>query len=117
VGYDADADREINKLFTYNNTPLFEDRRSDAGTFSGDFIFTQNEMANLRQFYATQRGTAFSLTAISGVLYPFGKIRHTATGGYPYVVKILKIEDEKMWGVSHWICKITFVESFISLES
>jgi hypothetical protein len=110
VGYDADADRTINKLDSYDNTFFYQDHRSDEGIFSGYFIFTDSEMADLRQFHATQRGSAFSLTGISGVAYPFGKNRYDIHGNYPYTVKLLKIEDEQVWSVGRWKCKLTIAE-------
>jgi hypothetical protein len=109
VGYDGDVDaRTIRKLDSYNNTFFYQEHSADVGIFTGTFIFTESEMANLRRFHATQRGTSFSLNGISGVSYPFGPLR---AGGYPYTVKLLKIEDERMWSnVGKWTCRITLAE-------
>jgi hypothetical protein len=110
VGYDADSDRTLQLVDSYNNTMYYADPRSDAGTWSGDCMFLDSEMQNLRRFFAVNRGATFSLAGIGGVLYPFGINRHAATGGYPYSVKLKNIEDERMFGVSRWIAKLTIVE-------
>jgi hypothetical protein len=108
IGVDADADRTILKQDTYNSIFYYADPASDAGLFSGTFNFSDAEMANLRRFAATQRGAAFTLPAIAGITYPFGSRR----GAGPFSVKLKTIEDEAMFGVSRWACKITFVEDF-----
>jgi hypothetical protein len=110
VGYDGDADRTIIKLDTYNNTMYYEDPQNDIGQWSGYCLFTNQEMMNLRQFCASTRGNFFSLTGISGVLYPFGINRYNIHGDYPYNVVLKALEDEKMWGVSRWLAKLTFCE-------
>jgi hypothetical protein len=112
-GMDADADRTVEKRFSYYGYGFYADPRSDAGVFTGEFVFNDSDMRDLRRFQATQRGTKFSLASgvISGVPYPFGYTRHTATGGYPYYSKILKIEDESFYSVGWWKCKITLAES------
>jgi hypothetical protein len=103
---DADASREILKNPTYNDTFYYADFSSDSGTFVGQFNFSADEMANVRRFAATNRGAAFTLPAIAGVLFPFGPRR----GAGPFSVKLKLIEEEAMWGVSRWVCKLTFVE-------
>ena len=109
VGVDADADRSIIKLDTYNNTFFYIDQNKDTGTFAGQFIFTELQMRNLRRFMATNRAAAFSLPGINGITYPFGPNR--AGSGYPYNVKLLKIEDEHLWNdVGRWSCKLMIAE-------
>ena len=108
VGVDADADREIIKQDTYESTFYYADRQSDAGRFEGTLNLSDAEMKNLRRFAATQRGTAFTIPTIFGVTYPFG----TRRGAGPFTVKLKELSDERMFGVSRWLCHIVFVEAF-----
>jgi hypothetical protein len=109
-GYDSDAVRTINKIDSYDNTFYYQEHDTDVGLFSGVFTFTNNEMANLRRYHATLRGSSFSLTNIPGVSFPFGINRFDRHGSYPYTCKLMKIEDEILFGVRHWKCKLTLCE-------
>ena len=110
VGYDADADREIKKQDTYKRIFFYSDRSSDAGTFTGTFIFTDREMIKLRRFIATTRGESFSMPTISGVDHPFGRRVN------PEYVRLIAFEDMGLWaipaGAPMWRAKITLAEAF-----
>jgi hypothetical protein len=108
VGIDADADRTLLKQDSYGGQFFYADQQADAGVFTGTFIFYDAEMIALRRFMATNRAASFALPTIYGVQYPFGRRPLPALGYYTACIK--SIEDEAMFGISRWTCKITFLE-------
>lgn len=106
-GFEGDSTRPINKSDTYDGTMSYADRRSDAGFFTGTFLFTLAEMRNLRRYLTTQRGATISIASISGVTYPFGTVR---ASGYPYSVKVLQWEDLGVRGVGRWRMRLKLAE-------
>jgi hypothetical protein len=110
VGYDADANYTVNKLQAYGTNFYFQDHAADDGSFSGVYTFTDSEMATLRRFVATNRGTAFATPAIIGVAKPWGRMAATST------VKMTYFEDQGMIGmlngVPRWKAKITLSQCY-----
>lgn len=104
IGYDADADRSINKFRTFANYWTNTDHQSDDGKFTGVFKFTDQEMIQLRRFIATQRSATVSITNILGVAMPFGRL----STSYPYNVKIVDFKDQGMFDNLYWKCSLTF---------
>ena len=106
VTYQADAEYTNNHYRSYRNNFYNLDSDSDIGKFTGTFTLTNNEMAQLRSYIRTQRGSTISLPAISGVQYPFGR----KSGSYPYLVKIIDFKDLGMMSVLEWKFQITFAQ-------
>lgn len=106
-GYTGDSSVDVNKIDSYDGTFAYTERNAGAGFFEGDFIFTTAEMQGLRRFIATNRATAFNLTGINGVTYPFG-IRRAS--GYPYSVRLVEFEDKGMIDVGRWRASMKIVE-------
>jgi hypothetical protein len=107
IGYEGDADYTIQHLRAYNSDNYYnQDNQSDIGTFSGTFSFLDPEMAQLRSYLRSVRGSTFQLSKILGVTYPFGR----KSSVYPYNVKVIGFEDQGMISVLRWSCKITFAE-------
>jgi hypothetical protein len=111
IGFDADSDYTIHKFDSYQRNFNYIDSNSDIGTFTGNFIFDDAEMIQLRRYVANQRGATVSIPYIFGVTKPFGR----RSGSYPYDVKILTLEDMGMLidlnlGKPKWRARITFGE-------
>ena len=107
IGYRGDSSVPVNKMDTYDGTFAYADRGTGAGYFTGIFVFSDADMKTLRRYLATQRGTAFNLTDIAGVTYPFGKRRDS---GYPYSVKVIDWKDLGMRDVGLWRMELVFAE-------
>ena len=112
IGYDGDADYTIEKQDSYNRTFYYHDPKSDSGSFTGVFTFTDQEMTALRRFIVTNRGAAFTAPTFIGVAYPFGR----RTGLGTSTVKLTNFEDKGMVNMysnaTRWAAKLTFVEAF-----
>ena len=110
IGYDGDSDRTVNKYDTYNRTFHYEDHAADFGTFTGTFIFTDEEMIELRRYIAIQRSATISIPNISGVDKPYG----WRSGTYPLSVKIISFTDMGMYSVTNgkprWVAKLVLAE-------
>lgn len=110
VGYDGDSEYTIHKQDSYNRTYYHHDDHADSGSFTGAFIFTDQEMIALRRYIATNRATAFSAPTFIGVAYPFGRRSVSSQ------VKLTSFEDRGMVSmfsdVTRWAAKLTFVEVF-----
>lgn len=107
IGYEADAEYRINKLDTYNGQFFFADHDSDNGIFNGTFIFTNEEMIQLRRFIATKRGDSFLCPNFIGVDNPFGRLTYRVN-----MVNIIEFEDLGMvslaLGVPRWEARVKF---------
>jgi hypothetical protein len=108
IGVDADSDRTLDKEFTYDNIASYDDHVSDYGTFVGDFIFTDTDMAAFRKFMRTNRGADVTIPKLNGIRYPFGRRSTEYPTNFP--VKIIKWEDEKMRDITRWDVKLTLAE-------
>lgn len=112
VGIDADSDRTINKIESYNRLYYYQEHGDDSGLFTGVFTLRQDEMAQLRRFIATLRGGYCIMPTISGVNKPFG--RRNAIGKN---ARIIDFEDMGMYsmecGQPRWQAKVTFAEAFV----
>ena len=115
VGYKADSDY-TNKHFSsfggdvsFARTWFNPDPQADSGTFTGQFIFSVSEMAQLRSYIRQLRGSQMTLTNIHGVAYPFGPKPSVATG-YPYVVWVTSFKDLGKISENYYKCEITFAE-------
>lgn len=87
-GYDGDASFEIGKAFTYNQSGVYADHKSDIGVFKGRFRQKVEEVrAILAYLLVTARANAFTLPTLGGVTYPFGVNRGTG----PFQAKIKSI--------------------------
>lgn len=93
------------KLETSDET-TYTDNLTDTGHFNGTFYFNDSQMRNLRRFYASNRGAAFYINSISGVIYPFGKRRNIV---FPARVKMIGMK-EKYVSPNRWKTIIKLAE-------
>jgi hypothetical protein len=110
IGVKADAEYTNQHFRSYRNVWSNPDMASDAGTFTGTFTLTVEEMAQLRSYIRLQRGATVSLVGIYGIQYPFGPRTVPNASGYPYNVKIIKFEDLGKISENFYQATITLAE-------
>lgn len=114
IGYDANADYDVDIRDSYFGDMFYGDRDRDAGKFTAKYAFTDTEMKNMRRHITTKRGSTFTIGAINGVTNPWGN----RAASFPLTVRTLKWEDLGMiaWGnaagsaVRNWGMKMTIGE-------
>ena len=113
IGYKADSSYTVKRFDTYIGSFSYFDRNVDAGTFTGTFMFTIDEMKKLREYlrrtagFSGNRAGTISVPSIGGVTYPFGNRR---SGGYPYNVNVIDFQDLGLWGLHHYRARLTLAE-------
>lgn len=107
-GYNANTDEyTVTKLRKYDSSMTYIEKGSDVGLFVGEFNFSFDEWANLREYYRVYRGSNVSISDIAGLSELFGPNR---AGSYPYTVKILNLQEKRMFGIDRWIGTVTLAE-------
>lgn len=107
-GVDADSDRRINKLSTYDNTLSFHDHASDSGLFTGIFTLTIADSILLRNYIQNQRTGNFTLADTFGVIAPFGT---RSANSYPFTTKLIAWEDLGYYSTLYKKFSLTFAEA------
>lgn len=107
IGYTGDTSWGFDTQQTYRNTSnsgsvYVYQNSDDIGTFEGQFIFTNSEMAELLYFQKAQRSSPFTLPSI-GVDLPFGP-RQSA----PYEAVLREITGVTHLSPTLQSCSITF---------
>jgi len=87
--------------FTYSN------HTGEGGVFKGTFTFTDTELRLLSEWIRANRDTAFSLTELNGVAYPWGP-----TISLPHNAKIIDIRQLQKFGLDNWLVELTIVPNF-----
>lgn len=106
VGYTGDTSWGFNVEQTYRNTNnsgsvYIYQNSNDIGEFTGSFLFTNDEMAELLYFQKAQRSSPFTLSSI-GVPKPFGP-RQSA----PYKAVLREISNVTHVSPLYQKCTIT----------
>lgn len=92
--------------YSYEGDIFIIDGNEDHGIFTGTFYFNDSDMANLRRYHATKRGTPFYIDDIPGVTYMFGRDRNIV---FPVRVRLLDIK-ERYEGPNYWSAQIRLAE-------
>lgn len=105
-GFEASASYEVGKAFTYGQTGVYADRRSDIGRFIGRFRQqTSQAQAILAYLLTTARASAVTFPSLGGVTYPWGVNR-----GTPANCKVKSFSIRRV-NLVFWDLEIEFVES------
>lgn len=106
-GFDASHSYESPKAFTYGQTAVYGDRRSDIGTFEATFSQKTAEVqAILAYLLTTARANSVAFpAALSTVAYPWGRTRGAATN-----CKVIGFTLARK-NLNRWTLKIKFTEA------
>lgn len=105
-GFEASASHEVGKAFTYAQTAVYSDRRSDVGRFVGRFRQqTSQAQAILAYLLTTARANTVAFPSLGGVTYPWGVNR-----GAPANCKVKSFSIRRV-NLVFWDIEIEFVES------
>lgn len=107
-GFRAEHSHESPKAFTYAQTAVYGDHRSDTGTFEASFSQKTAELqAILAYLLVTARASAvaFPATVATTVPYPWGRARGTATN-----CKVLSFECSRK-NLNRWALSLKLVEA------
>lgn len=106
--YSNIRDYAYTRYDTYYGDMYVTNRNNSSSIFRGTFNLSNDDLRDLRRWYATNRDTSFSISDLNGIDYMFGP----EEGTYNHQVKILKIKEKSKHGLFRWIVEIDFAKVY-----
>lgn len=91
-------------LFTYDNAPSYYTDGTDPYRFEAIISQSNQEMAEIRRYIASQRENTITLQALNNPSFPFS----STAGAGPYQVKIISFKENPRENYFEWTAKIIF---------